>query len=453
MKVIRIGAAFAAVCLMLAIFTTHLQAQNAFYVEETKDGRIYVFNNPKAYTDWKASGEMGKSITRIGAGPNGETIVFDSEEALHLYNFKHNIPGEVLTTTTTPPPAMQEKLPYKFSGYMFGDYFYNTSRDPLFATATPPSNAALGGPEKLNGFQFRRIYFTFDDDIADNFTTRFRLEADQAALSSDGKISVFVKDAYLRWKNVFGNSDFIFGIQPTPAYVDYSESVWYRSLEKTIMDLRGILGSRDIGVSLRGKLDPAGKFNYWVEVGNGSGNKPETDKFKRAMFNFQWKPTDKFYATVYQDYKAAPDIADPINAGSTIGNNSYTTYVSAIDTVKDKYAVGGEAFFTRTQNGTLHALPTPSLDSKTTDGFSGWGWYYPNSKVGFIGRFDHFDPNTAKDFKGDARDLFVGGLILKPHKNIYIMPNVEVESFQKSATGVKLDTSVTPRITFYYVFL
>jgi hypothetical protein len=452
MTVMRIGTAAAVICLVLAIFTSHLQAQNAFYVEEKKDGRIYVFNNPKAYTEWKASGEMGKSITRVGAGPNGETLVFDSEEALHLYNFKHDIPGEVMTTTpSAPPPAVQEKLPYKFSGYMFGDYFYNVQRDPNIANF---SNVATGGAKKLNGFQFRRIYFTFDDDISEHFTTRFRLEADQAALSSDGKISVFVKDAYLRWKNAFGNNDVIFGIQPTPAYVDYSEAIWFRSLEKTIMDLRGILGSRDIAISLRGKLDNAGKFNYWVEAGNGSGNKPETDKFKRFMFNLQFKPTDKLYLTVYQDIKQAPEIANPNVPGGTIGNNSYTTYFSAIDTVKDKYAVGGEAFFSRTKDGIARGVaPSVTFDTKNAIGFSGWGWYMANTKFGVVGRYDRFDPNNASDFTGDARNFFLASLILKPHKNVYIMPNIEVETYQKTAAGVSFKSSVTPRVTFYYVFL
>src|SRR5574341_1561714 len=100
----------------VAAFAQQAHAQGSFYVEEQKDGRIYVFNNMKTYDEWKKSGEMGKSITRIGAGPNGETIVFDSEEAIHLYNFKHNIPGEVMVKPETPPPAGQEKLPYKFSG-------------------------------------------------------------------------------------------------------------------------------------------------------------------------------------------------------------------------------------------------------------------------------------------------------------------------------------------------
>ncbi len=339
---------FATVLMIFILFVAFLPrqagAQGFSYAEETKDGRIYVFNNMKAYQDWKASGEMGKSITRIGAGPNGETIVADSIEALQLYYFKHNLPAEVVPET--PAPAVQEKLPYKFSGYMFGDYFYNTSRDP---NVSKFSNVAIQpGDEDQNAFQFRRIYFTFDDDISPKFTTRFRLEADQAALSSNGRISVFVKDAYLRWKNAFSMTDVIFGIQPTPAF-EISESVWgYRSLEKTILDLRGIVSSRDIAVSLRGKLDTNGKYNYWVMAGNGSGNNPEIDKFKRAYFNFWWKPNEKFQATIYEDYRALPDIPNPNDAAQNISNSSWTTAWFAGYGLKDKYQIGYEGFFVKT---------------------------------------------------------------------------------------------------------
>ncbi len=52
----------------------------------------------------------------------------------------------------------------KFSGLMFGDYFYNAS-------------AHDSSQKNFNGFQFRRIYITTDYDIADNFSTRFRLRS------------------------------------------------------------------------------------------------------------------------------------------------------------------------------------------------------------------------------------------------------------------------------------
>ena len=126
----------------------------------------------------------------------------------------------------------------KFSGYMFGDYYYNVARDASIPTTNIASPA---GTTAFQAFQLRRIYFTYDNDISEQFATRFRLEADQAAATSaptasgdvlpSGKVGVFVKDAYLLWKNVFSGSNLIFGVQPTPAY-DVSEAAWgYRSLE------------------------------------------------------------------------------------------------------------------------------------------------------------------------------------------------------------------------------
>ena len=93
----------------------------------------------------------------------------------------------------------------KFSGYMFGDYYYNIARDASFYT-TPPSNSASSsaapGAKTMQAFQIRRVYFAYDNAISDQFSTRFRLEVDQAANASNGKISVFVKDAYFKWKDI-----------------------------------------------------------------------------------------------------------------------------------------------------------------------------------------------------------------------------------------------------------
>jgi phosphate-selective porin OprO/OprP len=85
--------ALVAVALLLGL-AAGVQAQGSFYREVEKDGRIYVFNNMQQFTDWEKSGEMGVGITLLGYGPNGETMVFDSEQAIHLYNFKHGRPGD-----------------------------------------------------------------------------------------------------------------------------------------------------------------------------------------------------------------------------------------------------------------------------------------------------------------------------------------------------------------------
>jgi phosphate-selective porin OprO/OprP len=85
-------------------------AQGFFYQEVLKDGRIYVFNRSQRYLDWQKSGEMGALISLPGYGPGGETLVADSEEAIQLYNFRHNRPGDPRPQPTpSPGPAVTWK--------------------------------------------------------------------------------------------------------------------------------------------------------------------------------------------------------------------------------------------------------------------------------------------------------------------------------------------------------
>lgn len=82
----------------------------------------------------------------------------------------------------------------RFSGFMFGDYYYNILRNENVASL-PFAN--FKDSKDQNGFEFRRIYFTYDYQISPDFNTRFRLEVEQFSLLSNNKISAFVKDAYL----------------------------------------------------------------------------------------------------------------------------------------------------------------------------------------------------------------------------------------------------------------
>src|SRR5262249_44256127 len=104
--------------------TTPAWAQGMFYREVEKDGRIYVFASGQRYDTFEkgGGGEMGVAITRLGYGPNGETVVFDSEDAINLYNFKHNLPGEYFKKPEVKPPSPYPNV--KFSGLMFGDYYW-----------------------------------------------------------------------------------------------------------------------------------------------------------------------------------------------------------------------------------------------------------------------------------------------------------------------------------------
>jgi len=71
-----------------------------FYREVEKDGRLYVFALARELELWERSGETGRAVVRLGEGPKGETVVFDSEDAITLFNQKHGRPPE-----TFPPKA------------------------------------------------------------------------------------------------------------------------------------------------------------------------------------------------------------------------------------------------------------------------------------------------------------------------------------------------------------
>jgi hypothetical protein len=101
-------AAAVLVVLAAASFARAQAAWAPFYAEVPKDGRIYVFSIGQRYDAFQRSQgtEIGQAIARMGYGPNGETVVFDTEDAINLYNFKHDLPGEVF-----PKPAVSTDAP------------------------------------------------------------------------------------------------------------------------------------------------------------------------------------------------------------------------------------------------------------------------------------------------------------------------------------------------------
>ena len=337
----------------------------------------------------------------------------------------------------------------KFSGLMFGDYFYNVQRDSGLAAL---SNVATNGTKDFQGFQFRRIYFTYDADLAEQFAMRFRLEADQSAQFASKTFGAVVKDAYLKWKGVFGRSDLIFGIQPTPAF-DVSEGFWgYRSLEKTIMDLRGIVSSRDFGVALKGKLDEEGMFGYWLMFGNGDGNKPATSKYKRYYAHVQIKPTKTLLVTVYADLKSHAPISNPYSATTPrqgVSNNTLTTAGFIGFSGIENLTLAAEGFYASTSNGYDNGT---SLAARNAIGFTLLGKYALSPELTLIARYDRFDPNSNSSAKGDSRDYVIAGLSWKAAKNVEFIPNLLYEKYESIPNGRSIDPSVTARVTTYFTF-
>jgi predicted porin len=338
--------------------------------------------------------------------------------------------------------AQDVKDKVKISGLMFGDYFYNI-------------NNIDGNQTNMNGFQFRRIYFTTDYTVADDFDARFRLESDQSANSNTagGKLGVMVKDAYLKWKGVFSGSDLIFGLSPTPAF-DISEAAWgYRSLEKTIMDLNGIVSSRDLGVDLRGKITENGSVNYWAKIGNNNSNAPENDKFKRYYLLLQFKPIEGFQATIYGDYAAKASIKDVNDGNGFKSNDAIIAALFLNYQLKNDFALGFEGF-TRTMDNNYAATAKTVLANQTSVGLSFWAWASLAEKFRLVARYDNFNNNTDNDNDQTTASLILAGLDYRVAKNVSIIPNVEVLTYKnpKNANASTSSSNLQGRVTFAFTF-
>jgi hypothetical protein len=311
----------------------------------------------------------------------------------------------------------------KISGYIFGDYFYEFSHP----------NAAT---DKLNrnGFQFRRAYFTYDRDLSEKFSVRFRLEMNSPDLTkvqdfgTSTTLAPFIKHAYLRWNNFIPQSRMLFGLVGTPTF-NLSEEVWgYRSVEKTVMDLRGIAPSSDLGLALEGKLAKSGVLNYTIVVANGTGTRSETDKNKRVYVNAPIKIQGGFSLVPYFDYEG--------------GNDGRDKNVLALFAGLQKPRFhGGVEVFQKKSNKAL-----ANNQDRTENGFSIFGAVKAAEKVKLFGRFDKYDPNTDVDENGIS--LILAGLDFAADKNVNIIPNVRIESYQASSA----DANTIGQVTFYFRF-
>ena len=247
-------------------------AQTFFYNEVVRDGRIYVFAVAARYDAFVQSdgAETGPVIERRAYGPNGETVVFDSETAINLYNFKHGLPGE---SFPEPDKSASTFPSHTFSGLMFGDYYWYYDRHQDNVSSTNPT------PVKgQHGLWFRRLYFAYDYAYSEKLSTRFRLEANSNGEFEGGDIVPYVKDAYLRW-TYKGGQRVTLGIHPTLTF-DWFDGFWgLRHIEKTPADLYRLDSSRDFGFTFDGS-PPIRGLKYAAQFGNDSGNGSETREGK-----------------------------------------------------------------------------------------------------------------------------------------------------------------------------
>ena len=50
------------------------------YIEVEKDGRLYILGYPESAEKFKKEGHLATSLTKIGAGPQKQTVIFQADK-------------------------------------------------------------------------------------------------------------------------------------------------------------------------------------------------------------------------------------------------------------------------------------------------------------------------------------------------------------------------------------
>lgn len=338
--------------------------------------------------------------------------------------------------TSTPPDYPRGRI----SGYIFADWYDNVGGDPRHAydaTGVDSGQVSIDGKKNitrdLEGLLLKRVYFQLDNDITARFATRFRLEADSKSLTSDGKLGVSVKAAYVLARNVYPNADLYAGVITTPL-IENPETFWgYRSVEKILADFRGLSGSADQGVVLKGYVDPNKMLGYTALVSNGNGQKPENNRQKRygLALPIRWKDV---HLEPYVDYE------------NVFGHQDRATYRVFAGYDTPYHGAVGYELVEQVQH-VAGANPTRQLL-----GHSLYARVSPRPEISAFARVDLWDPNRHTGNKVD-QTLWMFGADYQPVKDVHFIPNLEGLQYDAKGTAVApKHNDLQARITVYYVF-
>jgi phosphate-selective porin OprO and OprP len=275
-KAVRSVLRVAGALLLVLSFSASVMAQGSFYREVEKDGRIYVFNNQRVFMDWEKSGEVGVAITLLGYGPNGETMVFDSEEAVHLYNFKHNRPGDPRPQPTPAPgPAVSWRdgattllfpglAQVKISNRVQVRYTHELPDDTVQLPGAPARGDSKGS------FRIRRAKFKIDGWFYKPWLL-FELQTNWPALTGSN-VGALLEDANINWDLTRGERKFMvkFGQYKVPfGHQELTSSGSQQFVDRSQVSNTYARG-RDTGLQLWGRL-LGDKVEWRVGAFNGNG--------------------------------------------------------------------------------------------------------------------------------------------------------------------------------------
>ena len=311
------------------------------------------------------------------------------------------------------------KIKLNFVGYGSWGIYPETGYGPQFVTQTSYPGP---GNDNFNSFDITRTYINFLYIPNKHLTIR---ATPNLYITSDGSHTVRMKYAYAELNNLFEGSDAFkddnirLGMQMNPL-VDWEEGLYgYRFVSLTPWNFL-TLSSTQIGVSMNGPIKRNGKQYLDYQIGafnNGSFHDVEKSSEKQGMARLSFYPfgasskydglgltgfVDYGTANIYPNTPTYPMARVAALAHYTSKHNGaslafeYDWGRNAFD-AKHLFSSGttpsGADAYLASLAGTL-LNPGVTMDTKQR-GYDLFGHVnIPNSKFGFFGMFQNFQPNT-----------------------------------------------------------
>ena len=417
--------------LMALVMAVPAVAQGLYYKEIAKDGRIYVFNiaaNAERFE--RGGGEMGVSITKPGAGPNGETVIGDNERALQLYFFKHGI-SEPVPDPVQPVQTMVWR-DGKTRITTDNAYLEISSRVQVRFTEEVPSDnltltGALGPGTNRGSFRIRRAKFKLEGWILRTWLT-YETQVNFPALISNNannsNTGALLEDA--AFDVDFSKGRGLFRVHAGQFKVPYGAQEMTSSGSQTFVDRALVSNSffrgRDAGVAVWGAT-PNNKWEWRFGAFNGNGlTRTFNDNLNRMQYNarLMWQPNGNqvlnqrawvtgalysesdFESTTTPIYALARNFEHQNNVAATTGNDQTWNAVGIDGTFKYRgYAING--MYTRAMR-----QQETGADFDADGFFVQVGKLFRRRTLEVAGRYGQFDPNldVTRNLTKEARLAF-----------------------------------------------
>jgi phosphate-selective porin OprO and OprP len=281
------GLLTAGTLLLGLVVATSSWADGLYYKEIAKDGRIFVFNDAKRAEAFEKSGETGTGLSRVGAGPNGETVFADSETALELFFFKHGIAQSV---EKPKPPVQTIVWRDGKTRFTLGNNFYlemSNRIQPRFTLQLPDDSVQVAGTgakgDSKGSFRLRRAKFKLEGWFYKP-ELEFELQLNWPDVNGTPPAR-FMEDANIDWdiskKKVFrvrfGQFKAAYGRQ------QLTSSGAQQFVDRADTDARYNPG-RETGIALWGTLG-GNKLDWRAMVSNGNGRSQDANDNDKYLYS------------------------------------------------------------------------------------------------------------------------------------------------------------------------